>query len=201
MEDIIIKSNVKNLELYSDNHPFRLSLRIKNFESETEYKKFVKNIERLVRSSIEYKYWRNYIIDVLQIQTCMITQEKMDEVSINVHHHIPSLYTLICAIINKEIDQQKEFCTFDIASHVIELHFMNKIGYVTLIDSIHEKFHNGYLLIPIEYVKGDYSYFISEYSKYLDSEDLDKINERLNVFEQNCSWSRNFYPGIETAIG
>ena len=80
-----VKSNVENLQLYSDTYPFSLSLRISNFDSEGEYKKFVRNCEMLVRRSLEYKLWRNYIIEVLQINECMITQEKHSEVSIDVH--------------------------------------------------------------------------------------------------------------------
>ena len=191
-----IKSNVHNMELYSDNYPFRLSLRISNFESESEYVKFIKNCEALVRRSLEYKYWRNYIIDILGIQTCVITNEKMDEVSIDVHHHVPSLYTLVSALVNECIENEKEFCSFDIAQKAIELHFTNKVGYVTLIKSMHEKFHNNYLNIPINLVKGDYQFFIDKYSKYIDDENLDTINERLSINESNCNWSRDNYQTV-----
>lgn len=189
-----VKSNVKDLELYSDTFPFRLSLRIRNFESEVDYKKFVKNAEMLVRRCNEYKLWRNYIIDVLQINTCMITNESVDQVTIEVHHHVPSLYTLVTALVNKKIETEQEFCSFDIAHEAIELHFKNKIGYVTLLKSMHEKFHNGYLTIPISFVKGDYNHFINEYSKYLDETELDKIQARLAMNEHNVSWSRDEYP-------
>ncbi len=195
-DEIRIESNIKNLELYSNNHPFRLSLRIRNFESESEYKKFIRNCEKSIRGSIEYKLWRNYIIDVLQIQTCMITQERMDEVSIEIHHHITSLFTLVAALVNRRIEKEEEFCTFDIAQEAIEMHFKNKIGYVLLIRDLHAKFHNGFLQIPINLVKGDYQYFIKEFSKYLEEEDLDKINQRLSITELNCNWSKDNYPGI-----
>ena len=189
-----IKSNVESLELYSDNYPFRLSLRIKNFENESEYKKFLRNCEKIVRGSLEYKSWRNYIIDVLGINTCMVTEEKMDEVTIEVHHHIPPLFTLMKALVNQKIEKSEDFCTYDIAIRSIELHFANKIGYLTLIRSMHEKLHNGYLTVPINFVRGDYTYFIREYSKYLEDEDLDKINSRLAVNESNCVWTRDNYP-------
>ena len=194
MEQADIKSNVENLELYSDSFPFRLSLRIRNFENEAEYKKYVKNVEMLVRRCNEYKLWRNYIVDILQINTCMITNESMDQVTIEVHHHIPSLFTLVTALVNEKIETQKEFCSFDIAQEAINLHFKNKIGYTTLLQSMHEKFHNGFLTIPLSFVKGDYKYFISNYSKYLDEVEIDKMNSRLAVNEHNCSWARDEYP-------
>lgn len=42
-ENINIFSNVENLELYSDNYPFRLSLKISNFENDADYKRFIGN--------------------------------------------------------------------------------------------------------------------------------------------------------------
>jgi len=193
-----IKSNIKKLELYSDTHPFSLSLRIRNFENETDYKKFIRNCEKIVRGSLEYSLWRNYIIDILGMNSCEITQEKMDEVTIEIHHHIPSLFMLMSALVNKKLDREEDFCTFDIAQEAIELHFMNKIGYVAILRDLHKKFHNGFLSIPIEFVKGDYQYFIREFSKFLDEDDLDTINQRLSINKNNCSdfpysWSKENY--------
>ncbi len=193
-EEIEVKSNVESLELYSDNYPFSLSMRINNFESESDYKKFVKGCERLVRSCTEYRHWKRYIIDVLQINKCMITQEKIDDVTIEVHHHLPSMYVLVCGLVNKCIEKNDDFCSFDIAQQAIDLHFQNKIGYVTLLRSMHEKFHNGKLGIPIGFVKGDYKFFINNFSKYLDEGDLEKIEERQCITESECNWSANNYP-------
>jgi len=199
MDDVTVNSNVEDLELYSDNYPFRLSLRIRNFENESSYKKFVHNCEMMIRRSVEYKLWRSYIVDVLQINECMITHECMDDVTIEVHHHVPSLFSLTTALVNKCIETEEEFSTFDICQKAIELHFKNKIGYVTLLRSMHEKFHNGKLTIPISFVKGDYTYFIREYSKFLDEDELEKIEFRLATNESNCSWSRDNY--LEAAEG
>jgi len=193
-DEVEVKSNVQNLELFSDNYPFRLSLRIRNFENETAYKKFVRNCEGLIRKCGEYKLWRNYIVDVLQVNTCMITQESIEQVSIDVHHHIPSMFTLVSALVNKKIENNEDFCSFDIAQEAIDMHFKNKIGYTTLIKSIHEKFHNGYLTIPVSFVKGDFQWFLDEYSRYIDEQDLDTIQSRLAVSESNCTWSRDEYP-------
>ena len=195
-DDIQVKSNVENLELYSDNYPFRLSLRIKNFESEVDYKRFIKNCESTIRKSIEYKLWRNYIVDILQVNSCMITGEIMGEVSIDVHHHLPGLYMLVASIVNKKLDKDEEFCTFDICQDAIKLHFMNKIGYVTLLKSMHEKFHNGFLSIPIDLVRGDYKYFIDNYSKYLDDDQLETIEGRLSINHSNCIWTKDSYAAV-----
>ena len=193
-EEVEVKSNVESLELYSDNYPFSLSLRISNFENESDYKKYVRNCESGVRHCLEYKLWKRYIIDVLQINECMITHEKISDLSIEVHHHVPSLFVLVSALINKHIENNEEFCTFDICQEAIDLHFQNKIGYVTLIKSMHEKFHNGKLGIPIAFVKGDFRWFIQNFRKYIDEVDLETIDDRLACSETNCNWARNEYP-------
>ena len=64
-QEVAIQCDSENLEMYADNHPFRLALRIKTFESESEFNKFIKKVENHVRSSLEYKEWRNYIIEVV----------------------------------------------------------------------------------------------------------------------------------------
>ena len=195
-----IKSNEDKLELYSDLYPFSLPLRISNFENETEYNKFVKNCEKLVRGSLEYKLWRNYIIDVLGINECALTKEVMSQATVEIHHQIPSLFILVKSLVNKKLDSNESFSTFDIALESIELHFKNKIGYIPLVSSLHEKFHNGFLKLPFELIKGDYNYFLNELSKYLDSEDLDVLQERLAVSMKDYNyegWSKDDYPGLK----
>jgi len=115
------------------------------------------------------------------------------------YHHLPTLYVLVKGIVNKKIEAKEKFSTFDIALEAIKLHFENKIGYITIVKTMHEKFHNGFLQIPKEYVRGDYMTFINEYSKYLDDADLELINVRLAAKESNCSWTRDSYPGQDIA--
>lgn len=203
LEDMIIQSNDEQLQLYSEGHPFTLKLRIKSFGNEAEQKKFIKNVESLVRRSIEYRLWKNYIIDVLQINICSITKEKIDEVSLEVHHHIPSLFVLVSAILNKKMDNDEEFSTFDVAVDAIELHFKNMIGYTLLINTMHEKFHAGYLRVPIELIKGNYQRFLDDYSKYIDEEDLEKILSKLSIKQcdiKDDQWTKDQYPGITEAV-
>lgn len=198
----MIFSNPDKLELKSEVHPFALSFRISSFESVAEEKKFIKNCERLIRISVEYRYWREYIKDVLQMNSCFLTNENSEECTVEIHHHIPSLFTIVKAVTNKKISEQKEFCTFDICLEVMKLHFENKIGYVCLVKTLHEKFHNGFLEIPIDLVQGNYSIFLNEYERYLDPEDLDTIYERLKVKgNQPYFWSKDNYPKIQNFKG
>ena len=129
----------------------------------------------------------------------MYTNEIMSEVKICIHHHPIGLFTITKGILNEYLAKEESFCTFDVSTKVMELHFKNQIGYVPLLESLHEKFHNGFLQIPKEMIKGNYRSFLSEYSKYLDESDLENIDEKLAINESNCNWTRNSYPGLENA--
>jgi hypothetical protein len=188
-----IGSNVETLTLYSPNHPFDLSLRIRNFDNQKDFIKFAKNCELLIRKCVEYKLWKNYITDILHHTSCVVTDESMDELTVEIHHHIPTLFILVKSIINKYITEEKEFSSFDIALDAIKIHFQNKIGYVPIISSMHEKFHNGFLAIPINLVKGNYTQFLNEFGRFLEIEDIDIIDKRMLINESNCNWARDNY--------
>lgn len=200
-EDVTVQSNENILTLHSENTPFQLSMRFKKFENESDYNKFIKSVERMVRSSMEYKLWKSYLIDVLGMTTCVVTDENLAELSLEVHHHVPSLYIVVKGIVNETLESDEEFCSFDIATKVMETHFKNHVGYVMMISSMHEKYHNGFLDIPIELVKGNYVEFINNYSRYLDAEDLDNINNLLQTTTSNCNWTRNEYRNEVVAGG
>ncbi len=192
-----IFSDVGNLELYTESVPFRLPLRVINFENERAYMLFIKNVERMVRCSLEYKVWRHYIIDILGVNTCAITNENMVEVTIEIHHHLPPLFMIVRTLVNKYIDEEIEFCTFDIATEVIKLHFANRIGYVALISSMHEKLHNGFLDLPLSYIQGDYQWFLDTYGQWIDDADMELINLKLSHDINTITWKRGIYPGSE----
>lgn len=194
--DTNILSNIDKLELYSDDYPFSISLKICSFENEKESFKFTKNCEKLIRMCPEYKEWRDYLVNVLKNNFCFVTHEINDEVSLDIHHHPISLFSITKTIINKKLDNGDSFSSFDIASEVMKIHFCNQLGYIPLVKTIHEKFHAGYLKIPIGLIKGNYRSFIDEYSKYIDDSDMEVINERIAVTYSNIKWEKDNYPGI-----
>lgn len=198
-----IECDEEKLKLSSKDYPFSLSLRVSSFENETEYTRFARNCEKLVRSSLEYKQWKDYIRDVLQQNACDVTHETVGEVEVQIHHHIPTLFQIVKAIINKKVASEQSFSTFDICLEVIEVHYKNWVGYSCLVTTIHEKITNGYLSLPVELVHGNYRAFLEQYGQYLDTSDLEEINEKLSVSlktmprEQIVEWSKDNYPGFK----
>lgn len=183
--------------LKATNSPFILKLRIDAIHSEKDFDKLIKCVEKLVRYSYEYREWVSYIIENLGHNYCALTEEIMGECEVVMHHHPINLYTICKSIILDHLSKNQSFCTFDIATNVIELHFQNRIGYVPLLSSLHEKYHNGFLSIPIELVHGDYKHLLKNFK--IDDQEYDKILELCNIKLCDCKaiWKRNEYPGIQ----
>lgn len=194
-EDTTKDTNEDNV-LHLENSEFDLHLRINHFEDEGEKIRFIKSVEKMIRRSPEYGLWRNYIMDVLGQTTCEITNESSTDCSIEVHHHPLGLYTIVETIVDDYINKNREFSTFDVAKDVIELHFQNRVGYIVLISNMHEKFHNGKLQLPIEFVRGDYKYIPQHYSMVQDS--YEKFLELANIHVSDVqeTWSKGNYPGL-----
>ena len=182
------------------NSQFELPLRISSFPSEKDYEVFVKSVERIVRYSQEYKLWVKYITENLGQTKCALTNETINECSLEIHHHPITLYTVVKAVLTDIMSKGQEFSTFDVATKVIELHFQNKVGYVVLLSDLHKKYHNGFLNLPIELVHGDYKYILQNYS--IDENEYDRICSLCNVKLTDVyqSWKKDDYPGIKDEV-
>lgn len=186
----VIVSNIEENQLSSPESPYTISLRRDDFEDEKQFVKFIKNCEKLVRGSSEYSYWREYLREVLGEYACDITGEINSQTTVDIHHHPFTLFLIIKGVVRKYLDNCVPFCTFDICMDAIELHYKNKIGYIPLLSSLHEKYHNGFLLLPMELVHGNYKSFQEEYSKYLEVDDISDIQEKLDITYKNCGWEK-----------
>lgn len=196
--DASVYSEENELTLHSTDSPFSLSLKIDCFHSDKQFSKFVKNVERLVRTSSEYKQWIAYIIEVLGQKACCLTHEVINECDIEIHHHPITLYTITKAVILDKLNKGMKFCTFDIAMEVIKLHFTNKVGYMPLLADIHKKYHSGFQNLPIEHVDGDYKHILNNYP--IDDDEREKIYELCNTKFEDCkvNWSKDDYPGLDS---
>jgi len=159
---------------------YPLPLRINQIDSNKEYNKIVKNIEITLRRSYEYKIWRGYVVDTCGHNICAISGEVSDEVTIEIHHHPFRLFDLVRIVVDEYIINGKGFCTFDIATEVIELHYNNDIGYIPLCTTLHEKHHNGYLDIDINLVSGNYKNIFKLYS-HIDGSIIEKVTNLMNI--------------------
>jgi len=187
-----IKSNKEKMVLSSNDFPYTLSLYRKDFQEEKDQNYFIKSCVRMIRGCPEYKIWVSYLRNVLGKHVCEITKEINAETTVEIHHHPFTLYDITKVICMNYLSSNKEFCSFDIVKDVLLVHYENVVGYIPLISSMHEKFHNDCLNIPMEYVSGDWEIFKNRYISFLDDEDLEKINDRLSVTIESCGWGNNY---------
>ena len=192
METQLLKSDETRHAITSDESEFELVLTRDNIEDPKQLKAFIKSCELLIRKSPEYKDWVSYIHEVLELYRCEITGEMHFQATCDVHHHPVALFTIVKGVINKHISEEKSFSSFDICAEVLQLHYDLKVPFVVLLKSMHEKFHNGFLKIPIELVHGDLRYFIDNFRDYIEEDDVDVIYERLNTTFKNCGWNGKY---------
>lgn len=186
-------SDVDENKIIAENFDYNLSLRTYDAGDESEEKKFIKNCERMIRTCPEYHVWTEYIRDVMGFRECSITGEVHSETTVEIHHHPYNLFNIVKGVINKNIYEENKFCSFDICTSVMEIHFQMRAPFVLLLKSMHEKYHNGFLKIPMELVHGDYKWFMDNYSMHLGEETVEKITEKLNINVSNCDWTNTWF--------
>ena len=193
-----IISDIKSLKLMIEGGDTSTSLPLRRtgFDEDKDFIKFIRSIERLIRGSVEYHEWVRYIKETLGHSECTLTHERSCETNVDIHHHPINLFTIVKSVTNSYINKEKEFCSYDIALQVIDLHFQNRIGYMPVLSDLHLKHHNGFLKLPIDHVHGDWMYIINNYP--FEDVDLQIVSEYSSVKSEDLKevWTRNLYKGV-----
>lgn len=155
-----------------------------DFYEDKERIKFIKHVERALRTSPEYRAFISYIREELQFNNCSYLNNLTSiDVSIEIHHHPFTLFNLVEIIVEKYIREGELFNTFMIAHDVMELHYGNRVGLIPLSKTIHELVHSDSENKPYirpELVIGNYMSFFKEYDKYIVQDLKDKFTNWLN---------------------
>jgi len=142
--------------------------------------KLIKTIERIVRSSMEYKQYIAYLRKEIDMTMCSfftnITNKESRKVSIEIHHEPFTLFDITQIVLEKWLAESKEINPILIAEEVMKLHYQNKVGLIPISVTVHELVHSGKIFIPLQNVYGDYIAFLEEYEPYI-SNDLKEILE------------------------
>ena len=93
---------------------FNLPLKRTDFADEKELTRFIKKCVSMVRQTIEYRDWANYIKDMMGHKICLFTQESADELTVEIHHHPLTLFDLVSIILNTYMANTLEFSSLDI---------------------------------------------------------------------------------------
>lgn len=166
---------------------------IEDFIDESSYSKFISAVEKMVRTSNDYKAFIAYIKDTLGLNFCQVMSQIHDEVDANIEFHHGPIFTLydICENeLTKFVKTGQRINTFRLADSVLELHFAMKVNGVMLSTTMHESVHNQDTFINVQQCIGDINTYIQEYRNYFSPEVKYKIWNYLKLCESNPSFDK-----------
>ena len=153
--------------------------------TEKDKEKYIKRIEKVIRSSMEYKDYIQYLRDYVDMSHCAffnnVENSQGTRVRIEIHHEPLTLFDIVKTVLHKYIEEGIPLNDLYIADEVMDLHYRNLVGLIPLSKSMHQIVHNSNeIVIPLNLVYGDYKEFLNEYNDYLDEAILDKIEMKIN---------------------
>lgn len=164
------------------------------FQDEVLYTKFVKNCERMIRTSKDYKIFISYIKNVLGFNFCMAQSQISDkDATIEMHHGpIFTLYDITSVILNNFLKTGRKINSYRITDAVIQEHFALRVQVVMLAVTNHEAFHNRDLFLNVRQGIGNLTEFIKMYSDCLDDIHKYKLWNYINLCKSNPSFDRGY---------
>ena len=153
--------------------------------TDKDREKFIKRVEQIIRSSLEYRDYIAYLKENVNMTKCAFFQNvenaQGSRVRIEIHHEPLTLFDIVSVVLNKFIEEGIPLDDLYIADEVMDLHYKNMVGLIPLSKSLHQIVHNSNdIIIPLSLVFGDYKDFIHEYEDYLDENIIGKIERKIN---------------------
>ena len=149
--------------------------------------KYINDLERMVRSSFEYRQMVQYLRDYMNMNNCAfmpnICNETGKKVRIELHHSPFTLRDICCIIVNKRMKKCEMLTLESVAYEVMFTHYSLMIGLIPLSETVHELVHSQYLFIPTNKVYGYYKAFVDIYRDYIDEELLEKLAQLEKLTE------------------
>lgn len=182
---------------YKDNEPFNmreLSFDFNGFYEEKEFVRFVKAVERLVRSDRSYS---NYIKKIKEAENNLTKDVVLQNLSshdatIEMHHHPFTLYDIISIVAIHKFNNNEKFNSFSLAKEVIKLHYDNLVGLAPMSITTHQLAHatlnsktkTRYISLTKKQIFGKYDEFAEIYKDGLTLETKEKLKEFEKISEE-----------------
>lgn len=150
-----------------------------DFDDKNDFKKYIKTVESLVRTSFHYTNMIAYMRENMNMNKCAIFKNvskiNRNKISIHVHHDPFDLYTICLIVFNKRKTLGESLSERMVAKEVMWLHYSALIGLIPLSETVHELVHNKYLFIPTTHVMGRYKQFVEIYKPYMLPEQIETL--------------------------
>lgn len=153
--------------------------------NEKDFKKYIDDIERMVRSSREYREAVQYMRKFINMNTSLffknVNNIETAKIKIELHHYPFTLYDIALTVFNKRNRLQEPLDIELVAKEVAYLHYFLIVGLVPLSKTEHKLVHNQALFIPLilngnSIVLGDYNKFVDMYSQDIPEDAMARFN-------------------------
>ena len=156
---------------------------------EKDYEHYIKDIERIIRRSYEYKQFIAYLRDNMNMNKCAflnnVNNQESYGVKIEIHHYPFTLRDIVEIVYRKRCHYEEPISVYMVAKEVMELHYKLMVGLIPLSETIHQLAHNGKIFIPVDKVLGRYNLFVDYYSPFISTEMLDTLRRIENYTYSN----------------
>lgn len=147
--------------------------------------KFIKTVERIVRSSMEYKQYIAYLRTEIDMTMCSfftrISNKDSKRVSIEIHHEPFTLFDITQIVLERWLQEGLDINPLLISEEIMKLHYQNKVGLIPVSVTVHQLVHNGKIFIPLQNVYGKYIEFLEEYEPYISEDLMHTLQQKLNM--------------------
>lgn len=148
---------------------------------------FIKYIEKLARKSWEYKKLIMFLREKIDMNYCAFFRKvnnKINGITIEVHHEPFTLYDVSLIIVKQYIDEGYPLDIPNIVEDILMLHYYGLVGLIPLSKTVHELVHAGEIFVPIDYVFGDIEGFYLKYKKYMTKNQKEILAKSMKVSNQ-----------------
>lgn len=179
----------KNITLQPDKGFFKLKFYKDkmHFFDPKAYIAFIKGVERLVRTSDEYKTYINYLKTEIGLDHCAVLSNVNDEKAKVEMHHGP-IFTLFdyCAImVDHMLLHNEPVTTFSVARNIMLEHYANRVQVVMLSKTAHELVHSNKIFINPGQAWGNINGFIELYGDGMTKDQIATYNKYVEISEKN----------------
>lgn len=195
--DIIIKGLVKGKpKLKGDGFICSLLQNKKTLKELEVYNKFIKSTERLVRTSKEYRKYKDYLINDIGLNYCQVFPNINLETSPNVTlemHHGPILTLFDCCAIMADhmIYNEEDLTSIILYDKVLEEHRLNNIQVVMLCDLAHKLVHANQVYLNPKQGWGNIDNFLKKYKDGITDKREIIINRNIEIASKYHSNDRD----------
>lgn len=154
--------------------------------TDNEKHRLITRIERIVRSSGEYRDYIAFLRQNIGMDACAffnnVSKQTNRKIKIEVHHTPLTLYDIVKIVLEKYIQTGEVLDDLMIAEEVVKIHYNNQVGLIPLSKTLHEVVHNSEkLTLPMYMIFGNYTKFLREYEEYWENDKAIRTKIELMV--------------------